>query len=254
VEAAKPIRRALRPGHRLWEPVGIAAFLSLQIYGTVKVALAAEGISCWLLLAACLFCAYLLADFASGLVHWAGDTLFSTKAPLLGRHFILPFREHHVDPRAITRHDFIETNGNNCLVAVPVSALVVPAVPEAPELLFYGCAIALFGAWFVFATNQIHKWAHAARVPRFVRWLQNERLILSPTHHDLHHRPPHDSHYCITVGWLNPLLGRLRFFRALEATVKATWPRLLHIEDRVLPPQPGPEPEPGAGYLLGRTT
>ena len=60
-----------------------------------------------------------------------------------------------------------------------------------------------------------------------VHWLQRAGLILSPEHHAIHHAAPHDRHYCITVGWMNPMLDKLGFFRGLEAVVARISPRAL---------------------------
>src|SRR5689334_6658220 len=63
----------------------------------------------WLVLTAVLL-GYLAADLVSGLVHWAADTWGSTDLPVIGPAVLAPFREHHRDQLAITRHGFVETN------------------------------------------------------------------------------------------------------------------------------------------------
>ncbi|HKK49945.1 MAG TPA: fatty acid desaturase CarF family protein, partial [Myxococcota bacterium] len=70
----------------------------------------------------------------------------------------------------------------------------------------------------LFLTNQLHGWAHRADPPAAVRRLQAWGWILSPQRHALHHRH-HDRAYCVTSGWLNPWLDRMRFFPTLERLV-----------------------------------
>jgi ubiquitin-conjugating enzyme E2 variant len=67
----------------------------------------------------------LMADFASGTVHWIGDRYFREDTPLIGPLLIEPFREHHRDPRGITTHGLIELHGNTGLPVVWMLALVL---------------------------------------------------------------------------------------------------------------------------------
>jgi plasmanylethanolamine desaturase len=214
------------------EVCGILAFVSLEVHLGWRIVRVAEGPWEFAALGACMALGFLLADFLSGLVHWAGDTVGTEQMPWVGRHFIKPFRMHHVDPKDITRHDFIETNGNNCLASLPFLLVTWLVLPAQPGFRYYACALVVMAALFVFLTNQFHKWAHADRPPRVVQRLQRWNFILPPEHHDIHHRAPHDTYYCITVGWLNPLLARLRFFRGLEAVIALMRPGLLQLAER----------------------
>lgn len=199
------------------EGTAIASFAVLLASLAARVAKALREPEDWALLAAAAPVGLLLADFFSGFVHWFFDS-FLREESALGRMLVAPFREHHRDPDAMTRHGFLELNGNNCLVMTLPLALAdwrFEALPlfAASAILFLGLAI--------FATNQIHCWAHAAETPRLVRWMQRRRLLLSPEAHADHHRPAATGCYCVTLGWLNPMLDRMHFFRGCELVLGA---------------------------------
>lgn len=164
---------------------------------------------------------YLAADFVSGTVHWMADRYFDPRTPILGPALIAPFREHHADQLAMTRHDFFEVSGNNGLVTIPL-ALGVILLPAPSGFWTQALAASVVSLGLsVIATNQFHCWAHVERPPRFARRLQAARLILSPEAHAVHHAPSHDRAYCVTSGWLNPVLDRAGFFPRLENRIAA---------------------------------
>ncbi len=206
------------PTFRKVEVCSIAAFFALQVWLVLRLWHSAWE-SPWLVLSAVLV-AYLAADFVSGFVHWLGDTWGSLDAPVLGKSVIRPFREHHVDQRAITRHDFVETNGANCLISLPTAAagLAIPLRPGDSLALFASSFLGALIFW-VFATNQFHKWAHLENPPAAIAWLQRLHLILPPEHHAIHHAAPFSKYYCITVGWMNWPLTATRFFPFLERII-----------------------------------
>jgi hypothetical protein len=218
--------------HRAAEIACIAGVMGLLVAFGVRIGQTIDSRTGWVALGSTIFVAYLASDALSGLVHWAGDTIGDEKVPFLGPNFVRPFREHHVDQKDIARHDFVETNGNNCIVIIGPLTLAFLLLPSHPGGGFFAATLVAFMSLFVVATNQFHKWAHTDDPPRVVRILQRMGLILSPEHHQKHHAVPHDRHYCITVGWMNPILNGLHFFRALEWLVARFRPTWLHLEER----------------------
>jgi hypothetical protein len=212
-------------GHYLLEIFGILCFallallIAVDLYGGVL-----RFGDLWVA-PILLVLAYLAADFLSGFVHFLADNFGSYDTPILGPNFIEPFREHHVDPKGIVGHDFVDANGNNSLATLPFMLFVWIAVPL--ETWYYGY---LFGIFFLFLclaaflTNQFHKWAHMDEPPAFVSWLQARGVILSQEHHDIHHESPYDTYYCITAGFWNPLLDRIRFYERTERLIRRSVP------------------------------
>jgi hypothetical protein len=197
----------------LLAPLAARTAAAIRVPGDLPLALGAALLGC------------LAADLVSGLVHWLCDTFFSEDTPLVGRALIRPFREHHRDPLAITRRAFLEVNGSNCLATLPLLALAVRsggAGSDDPARLFAHVFLVVF-APAVCLTNQLHKWAHAPAAPRAVRLAQRLRLVLAPAHHARHHGAAGRA-FCVTTGWLNPLLDRLEVLPRLERTLRALAP------------------------------
>lgn len=172
----------------------------------------------WLSLILHALLAWLTADFVSGFVHFLADNFGNASTPFFGKLFIFPFREHHVDPKAITRHSFTETNGANCMVSLPGMIYVFYASPAVADYTFRFYMIFFF--FSIFLTNQIHKWSHMDHPPKAIAFLQRAHIILPPLHHDVHHAKPYDKYYCITCGWLNPVLEQLHFFQAVKRVLR----------------------------------
>ena len=212
------------PYYRCVEVAGIVGFflfeglMALESFRGLTGPFAAQA---WWVFPCAILLGILGADLVSGLFHFLADNFGDEDIPILGPNVIRPFREHHVDPRAMTLHDFVETNGNNCLICVWAMALAWAVVPATEQLwgvfflTFFACLV-----MGVFLTNQIHKWSHTERCPVLVRKLQDWHLILPPAHHDVHHTPPFDTYYCITTGWLNLPLHWVRFFPRCEAFLR----------------------------------
>jgi ubiquitin-conjugating enzyme E2 variant len=160
----------------------------------------------------------LVADFASGVAHWALDTWGSTETPLFGS-LIRSFREHHVDQTAMTRHDFIETNGDNTLTLLPILAVARQFAVTSESATAHSFVLCL--AVWVAITNQAHKWSHEVRPPALVCMAMRYRLLLDPQSHRVHHSGAHEKSYCITNGWLNPFLDAISFWRGAEMLVTA---------------------------------
>lgn len=198
----------------VWTVVAVVLLLAV----TLRVSHQIDRLQWWIPVS--LLLGVVVADFASGLVHWAADTWGRGDMPMIGRRVLLPFRVHHVNPDDILRRSFLDANGDVAAVTVPalIGLLFVPVDTAAEQFVSVagaaGCAIGML-------TNQIHQWAHRPSPPRSVGVVQALGLMLRPGDHARHHTSPFHRHYCITTGWCNPLLEATGFFRRLETAVTA---------------------------------
>jgi len=249
------LREGYGPAVRRFEIASIVVYAGAMAWLLLR--LAGGVLDSPFLAASAFMLGFVAADFVSGIVHWLADTWGTVDLPIAGRALIRPFREHHVDPKAITRHDFIETNGNNCFICIaPVTLTAAFVSFDGWKGVFAGVLVFSLCLW-IFCTNQFHKWSHSDDPPAVVVLLQRLSLILPRDHHAVHHSAPFATYYCITVGWLNEPLHRVGFFRGLERMISATTGLLpreddigraaaeASVEEAEVCPSAATNPEPG---------
>ncbi|MEP7100512.1 MAG: fatty acid desaturase CarF family protein [Burkholderiales bacterium] len=160
--------------------------------------------------------AVLMADFVSGVVHWAEDAYArfkpQRKLPLINT-IALDNDLHHRRPRDFLARSWWASSWDLALIGLALLA-------AAQAFGFLSCALLVFVVLTVNA-NQMHKWTH--RNPRENPWwvtqLQRVYVLQTPRHHGRHHSGEKNSHYCVVTNFLNPLLEEVSFWRRLERGV-----------------------------------
>ena len=158
----------------------------------------------------CILASLLIADFITGIMHWAEDTwLAPGKSKLLDAYVVADNIDHHRHPGKIRAGNYWATN-RVCITLAGVATVVL--------LLFH---VTLWEPYLIVAllsqSNQVHLWAHTSQPPRPVAWLQRIGMLQSTKHHAAHHKNPYASRFCTMTGYLNPILDRAGFWRALES-------------------------------------
>ena len=153
------------------------------------------------------------ADFVSGVVHWFEDRYGNPKWPILG-HTIQANQEHHFKPRAFLAGSFFSRNKE----VLAIGSLFLLGFWAAGWLNLFTLSAVSFGMF----ANEFHRAAHRSPQEngRIISFFQKTGLAQSFQHHANHHRKGKDSHFCVMTNYVNPVLERIKFFPAIEQTIR----------------------------------
>ncbi len=182
----------------------------------------------WMVVPVAVAVGLFVGDFATGAVHWALDTWFDEAA--LGR-LVLIAREHHSHPHHILGYRFLE----HATLGSGPSVLVLGPLMAATAMTGEGAfAFGLMLVWTIVAVclffgTSLHNLGHRPARSRLIRGLQRYHLLITPSYHAQHHRPPQMERYCVVNAWANPICDRLGVWRLFERCVT----RLTGAEPRI---------------------
>lgn len=155
----------------------------------------------------------LIADFISGVIHWAEDTYaVPTRNEFFNDNVVMPNIAHHRNPAAICRGTYWENSYVTTTLAAGFMLAIFLIGIHAWQPYFIACLAAQF--------NQTHAWAHGGKVPNWVGWLQKTGIMISVGHHIVHHRKPYMVRYCVGTNLLNPILDKIKIWRIMELCLR----------------------------------
>ena len=201
------------------DPGGVLPAILQTVEGTLAAVqpMAAAGLAVTgavLVMAGQALAGWLLADFGSGVIHWAQDRYGSPRWPLVGG-IVRDTIRHHRKPMGFLAKPVLARSAR--MIGLSLAVLAVLLVAGAPV------AFVLPLSAGIFLSNEIHVAAHtkAKDLPGLVRALQRTGAIQSPLHHAAHHRHLKNVNFCTLTDWLNPVLEQARFWRRLEALMRS---------------------------------
>jgi plasmanylethanolamine desaturase len=165
--------------------------------------------------------AWLLADFISGIIHWSEDRYLNTPSRFKFLDGIRTDNDlHHLKPYAMLKFKVFQNINTSVVIAWPL-ALILYFI-GAPTFIWLALCFVSFG-------NLVHRWAHTIpdRQDPLVRLLQRIGLLCSFEQHALHHfsttgvvkKEESSMRFCVMTCWLNVLLDKINFFKALEKII-----------------------------------
>lgn len=163
--------------------------------------------------------AWFIADFITGVVHWAQDQYISTERTKLSflKGVAADNDLHHTRPAEMGKRTLWENTKISVVVSIPFFAT---CWLTSAHITFW------FGMFFGIFANAIHSFTHKPknRIPPFVSFMQKTGMFQQTQHHAVHHfnngkiitKEDTTIRYCVMTNYLNPILDRIGFFPTCE--------------------------------------
>jgi plasmanylethanolamine desaturase len=158
-------------------------------------------------------CVY-AADLFTGIIHWLEDSFWTEKTPLIGKWLIQPNELHHRKPTAFLAKNWWQSSYDAVMIGLVILGIAFFTGSLSWEFVLF-IAVSI-------SACQILKYAHipVSRLPLIIRLLQKSMIIQDCTHHVKHHVSEKNTNYCLITPVLNPLLGKIQFWRFMEFMLK----------------------------------